>query len=132
MKYFYCDSCFLITMYQKRCLDILSQYKEQFFIARSQIDAELLYPADLASLVEDSLTVIEETFEIRKKGNELKTAHSRLSIYDCLGLAFAIIDGYCLVTDDINLQKAAVKYGVLVKGTLEIFEEFGYRKEKKI
>lgn len=127
MKYFYCDSCFLITAYQKRSLCILSQYKDQFFIARSQIDAELLYPLDLADIVRDSLTVIEETFEIRKKGNELETLHPSLSKYDCLGLAFAIVDGYCLVTDDIQLKKVAAKYGVLIKASSEIFEEFGFK-----
>lgn len=130
MKYFYCDSCFLITMYQTRYLDLLSQYKDQFFVSDSQIKAELIKPGDLASLVRKSLTVIFDREEIWQKASELAKVHSPLSKYDCLALAFAIIDGYCLVTDDTALIKAATKYGVKTKMCAEINKEFNLNKAR--
>jgi len=47
MRFYYCDSCFLISSYQKDYFEILSQYKEMLFVSRSQVIDELIKPAEL-------------------------------------------------------------------------------------
>lgn len=131
MKYFYCDSCFLITTYQEKYLGSLSQYKVQFFISNTQITEELIRPANLAIEVRKAITIIEDTEDIRIKTIELVNKHCGLSKIDCLSLAFAIVDGYCLVTDDKHLTKIAKCYGVVVKSSIDIINDFNLRKGDK-
>ena len=129
MKYLYCDSCFLITSYQEKYLELLAQYKNQFFISNLQIKDELIKPKELADKVRKCLTVIEENEEIIAKANELLEINKALSFYDCLCLAFCIIDGYCLITDDKHLIKKSNDYNVQTKQTNEIIDEFHLKKE---
>ena len=125
MKYLYCDSCSLITYYQDGLLGSLSQYKGYFYISETQINGELLYPNELGPLVRQSITVIlEDREEIIEKTKELTSSQSRLSRFDCLSLAYAILDGYCLVTDDKALIKKCNSFGVEVKTSKQIKEEF--------
>ena len=124
MKYFYCDSCFLITFYQDGNLSRLSQYKEQFHISETQIRDELIKPTDLADAVRKSVTVIYDRDEIKNKTDELVMIYDNLSIYDCLCMAFAIIDGYCLVTDDKALIKKCSKNNIETKTSNDILMEF--------
>lgn len=124
MKYFYCDSCFLISCYQDGNLVHLSQFKEQFHISETQINGELIKPDDLASAVRKSVTVIHDRNEIIDKTNEFVALYGNLSRYDCLCMAFAIIDGYCLVTDDKALIKKCNKNNIITKTSNEILKEF--------
>ena len=124
MKYFYCDSCFLITSFQDHLLGILSQYKHMFFVSETQIKDELIKPVGLADKIRESVTVIEENRQIIIKTNELFNRYESLSYYDCLSLAFCIIDGYCLVTDDKALIKKCKDHQVITKTTKDIINEF--------
>lgn len=124
MKYFYCDSCFLITFYQDGNLSRLSQYKEYFHISETQLKDELIKPDDLAYMVRKSVTVIIDRDEIKNKTNELITLYNNLSRYDCLCMAFAILDGYCLVTDDKALIKKCNKNNIETKTSNDILRDF--------
>lgn len=124
MKFFYCDSCFMITARQEQLLGILSQYKDQFFISEIQIKDELIKPDGIADLIRKYVTVIKETEEIINYARELMTCNHGLSFYDCLCLAFCIKDEYCLITDDKALIKKCSYYKVMVKTTEEIKKEF--------
>lgn len=124
-RFLYCDSCFLITFYQEKYLGSLSQYKDQFFISETQIKGELIKPADLAIVVRKSISVIEEDRdEIKIKTNEFASLYEALSIYDCLCLAYAFLDGYCLITDDKTLQKKCILNNIEVKTSKDIVKEF--------
>lgn len=125
MKYLYCDSCFLINFYQDGILISLSQYKEQFFISETQIKDELIKPDDLASIVRRSITVIpNDREEIKLKTIEFASMYSTLSFYDCLCMAYALMDGYCLITDDKTLQKKCSIFNIEVKTSKDIENEF--------
>lgn len=124
-KFLYCDSCFLITFYQDGYLGSLSQYKGQFFISKTQIEGELIKPSDLATMVRNSITVIEEDRDdIKDKTNEFSLLYETLSIYDCLCMAYALLDGYCLITDDKALQKKCALNNIGVKTSKDIVEIF--------
>lgn len=124
-RFLYCDSCFLITFYQEKYLGSLSQYKDQFFISETQIKGELIKPSDIAIMVRKSISVIEEDRdEIKNKTNEFASLYEALSIYDCLCLAYAFLDGYCLITDDKTLQKKCILNNIEVKTSKDIVEEF--------
>ena len=124
-RFLYCDSCFLITFYQEKYLGSLSQYKDQFFISETQIKGELIKPSDIAIVVRKSISVIEEDRdEIKIKTNEFASVYEALSIYDCLCLAYAFLDGYCLITDDKTLQKKCILNNIEVKTSKDIVEEF--------
>lgn len=124
-RFLYCDSCFLITFYQEKYLGSLSQYKDQFFISETQIKGELIKPSDIAIVVRKSISVIEEDRdEIKIKTNEFASLYEALSIYDCLCLAYAFLDGYCLITDDKTLQKKCILNNIEVKTSKDIVEEF--------
>lgn len=124
-RFLYCDSCFLITFYQEKYLGSLSQYKDQFFISETQIKGELIKPSDIAIVVRKSISVIEEDRdEIKIKTNEFASLYEALSIFDCLCLAYAFLDGYCLITDDKTLQKKCILNNIEVKTSKDIVEEF--------
>ena len=124
-KFLYCDSCFLITFYQDGYLGSLSQYKTQFFISETQIEGELIKPSDLATMVRKNITVIEEDRDdIKDKTNEFSLLFETLSIYDCLCMAYALLDGYCLITDDKTLQKKCILNNIEFKTSKDIVEEF--------
>ena len=124
-RFLYCDSCFLITFYQEKYLGSLSQYKDQFFISETQIKGELIKPSNIAIMVRKSISVIEEDRdEIKIKTNEFASLYEALSIYDCLCLAYAFLDGYCLITDDKTLQKKCILNNIEVKTSKDIVEEF--------
>ena len=124
-KFLYCDSCFLITFYQDGYLGSLSQYRGQFFISKTQIEGELIKPSDLATMVRNSITVIEEDRDdIKDKTNEFSLLYETLSIYDCLCMAYALLDGYCLITDDKALHKKCVLNNIEVKTSKDIVEIF--------
>ncbi len=124
-RFLYCDSCFLITFYQEKYLGSLSQYKDQFFISETQIKGELIKPSDIAIVVRKSISVIEEDRdEIKIKTNEFASLYEALYIYDCLCLAYAFLDGYCLITDDKTLQKKCILNNIEVKTSKDIVEEF--------
>ena len=124
-KFLYCDSCFLITFYQEGYLGFLSQYKTQFFISKTQIKGELIKPSDLATIVRKNITVIEDDRDdIKDKTIEFSLLYGTLSIYDCLCMAYSILDGYCLITDDKAFQKKCAIHGIEIKTSKEIIDEF--------
>ena len=125
MKYLYCDSCFLITFYQDGKLDSLSQYKEHFYISETQIKGELIKPDDLPSVVRKSISVIvEDRQEIKNKTKEFVSLYETLSFFDCLCMAYAFLDGYCLITDDKALQKKCSIHNIEFKESNDIESEF--------
>ena len=125
MKYLYCDSCFLITFYQDGKLGSLSQYKNQFYISETQLKGELIKPEELSLIVRKSISVIsEDSEEIKIKTKEFVSLYETLSFYDCLCMAYAYIDGYCLITDDKALQKKCAIHTIEVKTSKNIVDEF--------
>lgn len=125
MKYLYCDSCFLITMFQEGRLNALSQYKKQFFVAETQIQGELIKPRELSLKVRESISVIvNDREEIVEKTSELYNYNQTLSKYDCLCMAYSLIDGYCLITNDKALIKKCRNLNITVKTAEEILKEF--------
>lgn len=124
-RFLYCDSCFLITFYQDGYLGSLSQYKDQFYISETQIKGELIKPSYLAIVVRKSISVIkEDRDDIKTKTYEFASLYETLSIYDCLCMAYAFLDGYCLITDDKTLQKKCILNNIEVKTSKDIVEEF--------
>lgn len=124
-KFLYCDSCFLITFYQDGKLGSLSQYKDQFFISKTQIEHELIKPSDLAITVKKSVSVIvEDRDEIIEKTKEIVSKYQSLSFYDCLCMAYSILDGYCLITDDKALRKKCAFHNIETKSSRDIEDEF--------
>lgn len=61
--------------------------------------------------------MLESSVQIRQK-------HRPLSKWDALALVFCIEKGYCLVTNDIKLQKACSDYNVLFVSVEHIEEVF--------
>ena len=124
-KFLYCDSCFLITFFQDNCLEALSRYKDTFYISETQVKGELIKPDDLADVVRKTINIISnDREEIIAKTNELASLFESLSIYDCLCLAYACLDGYCLITDDKTLQKKCLIYGIEVFSSDDIKDQF--------
>lgn len=124
-KFLYCDSCFLITFFQDNCLEALSRYKDTFYISETQVSGELVKPDDLAKVVRKTINIIkDDREEIIAKTNELASLYEALSIYDCLCLAYACLDGYCLITDDKTLQKKCLIHDVEVKTSEDIKRQF--------
>ena len=124
-KFLYCDSCFLITIYQEGKLGSLSQYKDQFFISETQIRGELIKPNNLPRLVRKSISVIaDDRVEIIEKTAELSTLYKTLSYYDCLCMAYSMLDGYCLITDDKALIKKCALNKIETKSSKDIEIEF--------
>ena len=125
MKYLYCDSCFLITFFQDGKLGFLSQYKDQFYISETQIKGELIKPSDLSLMVRKSISVIaEDRDEIKTKTKEFVSLYETLSFYDCLCMAYAYLDDYCLITDDKALQKKCSLHAIEYKTSKNIEDEF--------
>lgn len=123
-KFLYCDSCFLITFYQDGKPGSLSQYKDQFYISETQIIGKLIKPDDLAEIVRKSVSVItNDKYEIITKTSEFALKYESLSTYDCLCMAYAFVDGYCLITDDKTLQRKCVMNNIEVKTSKDIVEE---------
>ena len=103
----------------------MSQYETQFFISKTQIEGELIKPSDLATIVRKNITVIkEDRDEIKDKTNEFSLLYGTLSTYDCLWMAYSILDGYCLITDDKAFQKKCAIHGIEIKTSKEIIDEF--------
>ena len=124
-KFLYCDSCFLITFYQGKCLESLSQYKDTFYISETQVKGELIKPDHLADVVRKTINIISnDREEIMTKTAEFVSLYESLSFYDCLCLAYAFLDGYCLITDDKTLQKKCSICGLEVKTSNDIKNEF--------
>jgi len=125
MKYLYCDSCFLITFYQEEKLGYLSQYKEMFFISETQLTGELIKPEELSKKVRESVTVIKkDRSEIKEKTKEFLFKYETLSYFDCLCMAYSLLDGYCLITDDKALIKKCNQNKIEVKTSNDIEIEF--------
>lgn len=124
-KFLYCDTCFLITFYQNGKLVSLSQYKDQFYISETQIKGELIKPDDLATIVRKSVSVIDvDRNEIKEKTKEFVELYDSLSFYDCLCMAYSLLDGYCLITDDKALRKKCAIHNIEIKSSKEIEDEF--------
>lgn len=124
-KFLYCDSCFLINFFQDSCLEALSRYKDTFYISETQVAGELTKPDELASIVRKTINIInEDRDEIVAKTNELTCLYESLSKYDCLCLAYACLDGYCLITDDKTLQKKCLLNGIEVFTSGDIKKRF--------
>ena len=125
MKYLYCDSCFLITFFQDGKLGSLSQYKDQFYISETQLKGELIKPEELSLIVRKSISVItEDREEIKNKTKEFVSLYETLSFYDCLCMAYACLDDYCLITDDKALQKKCAIHSIEVKTSRDVEDEF--------
>lgn len=124
MNYFYCDTCFLITAFQEGKLESLSKYKDRFYISKIHLDAEILRPPNLKEEVLKAVTVIAHRKEIIEKAIELYNRHQALSEFDGICLAFAILDGYCLITNDKNIIKCCHTYKVATKTFEDILFEF--------
>lgn len=112
MEYFYCDASAIISLFKENKLEALSQYKDIFHIADLQLKYELLYPEGIKNATINSITVDETTIDLLEAVIPIKQQHKSLSNFDALALVFCIKKNYCLVTNDIRLQKATTHYGV--------------------
>lgn len=127
-KFLYCDSCFLITCFQEKRLHLLSQYKSLFFVSKTQLDGELIKPFGISNAVRTAISIIEvDRDEILSKTIELGDKYTSLSFYDCLCMSYALLDGYCLVTDDKTLQKKCIDNNVEIKSSKEILNKLAER-----
>ena len=113
MEYFYCDASAIIDLFKRNELIVLSQFKGVFHISDLQIRYEILYPGGIKTATERSLTVDVTTIEMLELSVQIRQKHRPLSKWDALALVFCIEKGYCLVTNDIKLQKACADYNVL-------------------
>lgn len=103
----------MITCYESKRLYLLSQYKNVFFVAKTQIEHELIKPLGISSAVKKAITLIEEDRdEILIKTIEFGERYRSLSYYDCLCMSYAFLDDYCLVTDDKILRKKCELQGI--------------------
>ena len=128
MNYFYCDSCFLITLNQENYLKKLKKYKDQFFISKTQLDNEIIKPINLANTVKECVSVILEDTKIIETTIQYKKQFSALSYYDCLCLSFGYWMDFCLVSDDACLIKKANILGIKIKKSKQIIELFELNK----
>ena len=112
MDYFYCDSSAIINLFKSGDLYKLEQNKEHFHITDLQIKYELLFPTGIKETVLKCLTIDETTIELFESCNRIRAKHRSLTDFDALALVFCITKGYCLVTNDIRLQKACDDYEV--------------------
>ena len=122
MEYFYCDASAIIDLFKENKLEALSQYKDIFHIADLQLKYELLYPNGIKEATERYITIDETTVELLEAVVPIKQQHKSLSNFDALALLFCIKNNYCLVTNDIKLQKATAYHGVAFV-TKEYIEE---------
>lgn len=124
-KFLYCDTCFLITFYQNGKLISLSQYKNMFYISKTQLEGELIKPDNLSTIVKKAVNVIEnDRDEIKDKTKEFISLYDTLSFYDCLCMAYSLLDGYCLITDDKALKKKCAIHNIETKSSKDIEDEF--------
>lgn len=124
MHYYYCDTCAVISLYNDNKLIKLSKYKEYFHIADIQLEYELIYPKDIKEITRNNITVDITTEDILNITNPIMERHRPLSRFDALALAFSIVKGYILITDDIRLQKACEEYKVHYITTDELITTF--------
>ena len=122
MEYFYCDASAIIDLFKKNELLKLSQFKRFFHVSDLQVKYEILYPAGISEATKQCLTVDVTTVEMLESCVPIMKRHRSLSKFDSLALVFCIEKGYCLVTNDIKLQKSCAEHGVLFV-TLEYIEE---------
>ena len=124
MEYFYCDASAIIDLFKRNELIVLSQFKGVFHISDLQIRYEILYPEGIKTATEQSLTVDVTTVEMLESSVQIRQKHKPLSKWDALALVFCIEKGYCLVTNDIKLQKACDDHNVLFVPVEHIEEVF--------
>ena len=124
MEYFYCDASAIIDLFKRNELVILSQYKDIFHVSNLQVDFEILYPEGIKEATKQNLTVDITTIEMLEACIPIRQKHNPLSQWDALALVFCIEKGYCLVTNDIKLQKACGDYNVLFFSVEHIEEVF--------
>ena len=124
MEYFYCDASAIIDLFKRNELIVLSQFKGVFHISDLQIRYEILYPEGIKTATEQSLTIDVTTVEMLESSVQIRQKHKPLSKWDALALVFCIEKGYCLVTNDIKLQKACDDYNVLFVPVEHIEEVF--------
>ena len=122
MEYFYCDASAIIDLFKRNELFKLSQFKSIFHVADLQVEYEILYPEGISEAAKQSLTIDITTVEMLESCVPIRQKHKPLSKWDALALVFCIEKGYCLVTNDIRLQKACSDYEVSFV-SLEYIEE---------
>ena len=113
VEYFYCDASAIIDLYKRNELNVLSQFKGIFHISDLQVEYEILYPDGIKDDTKKSLIIDITTVEMLESSFLIRKKHKSLSKWDALAMVFCIEKGYCLVTNDIKLQKACSDYNVL-------------------
>ena len=122
MEYFYCDASAIIDLFKRNELIVLSQFKGIFHVSDLQIKYEILYPDGIQDATKKSLVIDTTTIEMLESTVPIRQKHKPLSKWDALAMVFCIEKGYCLVTNDIKLQKACADYSVSFV-SLEYIEE---------
>lgn len=122
MEYFYCDASAIIDLFKRDELLKLSQFKGIFHVADLQLAHEIKYPKGIVEATKQFLTIDVTTIEMIEKCYPITLKHKPLSKWDVLALVFCIEKEYCLVTNDIKLQKACGDYNVEFV-SLEYIEE---------
>lgn len=95
-----------------------------YVMCNDAIQDELLSPPELKNeLLELGLIPVELNDSDLLLVYEYRAKYTRLSAYDTFAMAIAKNRDYVLLTGDGNLRKAATEEGIMVKGTLWIFDE---------
>ncbi len=90
----------------------LSQYKNIFHISNLQVDFEFFCFDSIIDATRQHLTIDPTTVEILESCVSIMRTHKPLSQWGALSLAFCVEKGYCLVTNDIQLQEACSDYNI--------------------
>ncbi len=95
-----------------------------FYMSSEAISDEVLSPTELGGKLYDlGLVPIEITEEEFFFAFRINGDYSRLSSYDAIALAIAILRGFDLLSGDKALRVAANSEGIKVRGTLWIYDE---------
>lgn len=105
-------------------LELPFKLSHKFYLSEEALREELITPPGIdENLVKFGLIALELTEEEFFNASDITEKHPRLSRYDALALAIAIKRKYILLTGDKELRKVAETEGVVVRGTIWVFDE---------
>lgn len=124
MEYISSDTNIWIDFQTVDALELPFRLDCTYLISSDTLNAEWLKPKGRGlRFVELGLKAVDITTEEFYYADEIQSKNKRLSVYDCLALAIAKFRGIVLLTGDRRLRQTAEKEGVMVHGSLWIFDE---------
>lgn len=124
MEYISSDTNIWIDFQTVDALELPFRLDCTYLMSSDTLNAEWLKPKGRGPrLVQLGLKAVDITTEEFYYADEIQSKNKRLSVYDCLALAIAKFRGIVLLTGDRRLRQTAEKEGVMVHGSLWIFDE---------